>query len=79
MANLFKKIFSRSAKTSKILWRNFQAARQTRLEADWILSPLTTNEELRSDLRKLMMRSRDLAKNNSDYIKWLQMRETNII
>ncbi|MCP4102878.1 MAG: phage portal protein [Lentisphaerae bacterium] len=79
MANLFKKIFSRSAKTPKRLWRNFQAARQTRLEADWILSPLTTNEELRSDLRKLMMRSRDLAKNNSDYIKWLQMRETNII
>jgi lambda family phage portal protein len=59
--------------------RMFKAARLSRLEADWSVSPLKTNEELKANLPLLILRSRDLAKNNSDYIKWLGMRSTNIV
>ncbi|QSH40935.1 phage portal protein [Lentisphaerota bacterium ZTH] len=76
MRKLLKQIFRRPANANN---RRFQAARNSRLEMDWIVDPLTCNEELRSDLRLLKLRSRDLAKNNSTYIKWLKMRETNII
>lgn len=60
-------------------WREFKAARHSRLENDWIVSPLKTNEEIKKSLRTLILRSRDLSKNNSDYIKWLNMREVNIV
>ncbi len=59
--------------------RNFKAARHSRLESDWIINSFKTNEELKKDLEKLVLRSRDLAKNHSDYIKYLDMRETNIV
>ena len=59
--------------------RAFKAARQSRLENDWIVSPLKTNEELKKDLVTLKRRSSDLAVNNSDYIKFLSMREVNIV
>jgi len=59
--------------------RMFKAARMSRLEADWSISPIKTNDELKANLPLLILRSRDLAKNNSDYIKWLAMRATNVV
>lgn len=59
--------------------RRFIAARQNRLESDWILDWAKTNDELKQNLYKLVLRSRDLSKNNSDYIKWLAMREINVV
>jgi lambda family phage portal protein len=63
----------------KIYNRSFKAARRTRLESDWITSCIKTNDDLKKDLATLILRSRDLAKNHSDYIKWLGMRETNVV
>jgi lambda family phage portal protein len=58
--------------------RQFNAAQMSRVTADWILAPIKTNEDIRHNLQVLVMRSRDLAKNNSDYRKWLDMRRKNI-
>ncbi|UDQ97802.1 phage portal protein [Lentisphaerota bacterium WC36G] len=59
--------------------RSFNGARTDGYNSDWIVSPIRDNEQLKKDLKMLIVRSRDLSKNNSDYIKYLLMREVNII
>jgi len=58
--------------------RRFSAARVDRTTNDWALSPIKTNEDIKTHLEVLRLRSRDLSKNNSDYRKWLSMRRKNI-
>lgn len=59
--------------------RQFLAATSTRYNTDWITQTITANADLKRHLPKMRERSRDLAKNNSDYRKWLNMRSRNII
>lgn len=66
---LFSKIFGE---------RRFSASRVDRTTNDWVLSPIKTNDDIKANLELLRLRSRDLAKNNSDYRKWLSMRRKNI-
>jgi len=70
-----KNIFSRLFKSKS---RGFDAAKIDRTTSDWIVSPIKTNDDIRSNLETLRLRSRDLSKNNSDYRKWLGMRKKNI-
>ncbi len=72
MISRIKKFFQKKST------RSFKAARIDRTTGDWVLSPIKTNEDIRSSLKILVQRSRDLAKNNSMYRKYLAMRERNI-
>lgn len=58
--------------------RGFLGANINRHTADWVLSPIKTNEELKRSLPLLILRSRDLAKNNSYMKKYLSLRADNI-
>jgi len=62
----------------RLFKRKFTATRIDRNTSDWIVSPIKTNDDIKNSLETLRMRSRDLAKNNSDYRKWLSMRKKNI-
>lgn len=57
----------------------FVSAQNTRQTSDWIVSPIKTNEELKRSLQLIVLRARDLAKNNPLVIKYLNMRAENII
>lgn len=59
--------------------RRFTAAVNDRTTSDWVFSQVSTNEDIRNNLKTLVVRSRDLAKNNSQYRRWLGMRRRNII
>jgi lambda family phage portal protein len=59
--------------------RSFTGANINRHTADWALSPVKTNEELKRSLSMLILRSRDLAKNNSYMKKYLSLRADNIV
>ena len=63
----------------KFFARRFVAAQSGRLTADWVTSWIRTNDDIRRYLEVLIRRSRDLAKNNSDYRKYLDMRDRNVI
>ena len=70
MLNFIRNLFKR---------RSFAATRIDRTTADWVISTVRTNEDIRANLATLVTRSRDLAKNNSHYRKWLSMRAKNVI
>jgi lambda family phage portal protein len=59
--------------------RRFNAAQYDRSNSDWVLTPIKANEDIRNSLKVLVSRSRDLAKNNSDYRKFLNMRRRNVV
>jgi lambda family phage portal protein len=57
----------------------FQAAAQTRLNADWVTSSLSGDMELRTSLRKMRQRSRDLANNNDYAERFLTLFRNNVL
>jgi lambda family phage portal protein len=57
----------------------FKGANDSRLTGDWVTSILSADQELWSDLRKLRMRSRELAKNTWIGEKFLSMVANNVI
>ena len=59
--------------------RRFTAAQMSRLVADWVNSNVKTNDDIKRHLPVLVARSRDLAKNNSEYRKFLAMKERNVV
>lgn len=59
--------------------RNYSAARLDRTTADWITAATTTNQVLRSNLRWLRQRSRDLARNDPYAKKFLRLVKSNVI
>lgn len=59
--------------------RAFHAAKVDRLTASWFTTANSINTELRSDLNKLRMRSRDLVKNNDYAKKFINLCVTNIV
>lgn len=73
--NIIKRIFGRRAHGKRV----FTAGQHNRLTSDWITSTINTNEDIKRFLPVLVERSRHLAKNHSDYRKWLTMRSQNIV
>lgn len=64
---------------AKIGLKMFLAGSSNRLNADWITSVIDSNDEIKQYLPKLRERSRDLSKNNSNYRRWIQMGNINVI
>lgn len=50
-----------------------------RLNSDWIVMPLQSDQELITDLKLLRTRTRDLGRNNPFAVKFMQMLEDNVI
>ncbi|MCA1567244.1 MAG: phage portal protein [Acidobacteria bacterium] len=61
------------------LQRTYQAAVSNRLTGDWTLFSTSTRSELRSQLRNLRARSRDLARNDPYMKKFLSMVRSNVV
>lgn len=61
------------------LKRTYQAAVSSRLTGDWTIFSTSTRSELRSQLRSLRARSRDLARNDPYMRKFLSMCKSNIV
>lgn len=59
--------------------RSFAGAKDNRFNQDFLAQAIQTNEDIRRNLQKLRDRSRELAKNNGDYRKYLRMCERNIV
>ncbi len=59
--------------------RGFDAGATGDIFADWTTTNRTLNEDLRSSLKKMRARSRDLAQNNDYMKKFLRMTRVNII
>lgn len=59
--------------------RGFNAAKINRLTNDWAYAIINTNDDIKNNLQILKGRSRELAKNNSLFRKYLSMREKNIV
>ena len=66
-------------KPKKSQKRNYSAARFDRTTADWVTAATTTNQVLRSNLRWLRQRSRDLARNDPYAKKFLRLVKSNVI
>jgi lambda family phage portal protein len=62
-----------------IIKRGFSAAKINRLTNDWAYAIINTNDDIKNNLQILKGRSRELAKNNSLFRKYLSMREKNIV
>lgn len=73
------RLWTPTKKRKKSAKRNYNAARLNRTTADWITSATTTNQVLRSDLRWLRQRSRDLARNDPYAKKFLRLVKSNVI
>lgn len=63
----------------KIGRRNFNAAQTNRLTSDWVTSPISINQSLRGNLRKLRERSRDAARNDPYAKKYFGLIRSNVI
>jgi lambda family phage portal protein len=61
------------------LKRTYQGAVSNRLTGDWTIFSSSTRSELRSQLRNLRARSRDLARNDPYMKKFLSMVRSNVI
>lgn len=59
--------------------RTYEAAKLSRLTSDWVTAPTSGNYELRSGLRNLRARSRDLARNDPWVAKFLDMVVSNVV
>jgi lambda family phage portal protein len=59
--------------------RNYAGANTGRLFATWTTMPQSADNELRTNLRALRARSRDMAINNDYAKKFLRMVETNVV
>lgn len=75
---IYERYFAPKAEPKKAK-RSYAAARRTRANADWTTTPAAVNRTLRSDLRTLRARSREMAKNAPHFRKFLQMATTNVI
>jgi lambda family phage portal protein len=61
------------------LVRGFSGAAVNRFNQDFIYNAIKTNDDIRANLNVLRTRSRELAKNDTNYRKFLAMSERNII
>jgi len=68
-----------SPRRQGLMRRTYNAADTSDRFADWVTGALGPNEDLRTSLRRLRARSRDLAMNNDYMKKYLRMVFTNVI
>ena len=59
--------------------RAYSAAKIDRLTADWIMSPLSANEEIRGGLDVIRKRARELERDVDWVRRYLSMLEANIV
>lgn len=71
--------FKRRAREPEEDLRSFSGTERTRFNRDFLMEAIRTNEDIRRNLLNLRNRSRELAKNNGDYRKFLRMCERNIV
>ena len=57
----------------------YAGAMFNRLNSDWIVAPLPSDQELVHDLKTLRVRSRDLARNNAYVVRFLSSLEENVV
>lgn len=74
MPSVINRLFGRRSET-----RMFSGAAQDRFTPDLINKVIKTNDDIRRHADILRFRSREMAKNNGDYRKFLRMCERNII
>lgn len=87
LSRFFKRVFSTAAATPKRVRqpqvvpsrRSFTGAKVNRLNQDFVSTAIKTNKDIQDNLDVLRTRSRELAKNSSDYRKFLAMTERNIV
>lgn len=72
--NIYNRFFA--PKTHK---RRYQAAKFNKQNSTWTGTSYTSNYILRQDLMTLRARARDMCRNNSHFVKFLQMAENNVI
>jgi lambda family phage portal protein len=59
---------------------SFTGAMHNRLNADWVLASIqSADQEVRQNLRTLKARSRELARNNSHAIRYLDLKADNVV
>lgn len=77
----FTEFFKRKRKEKKVYSqvRRYEAALFNRLTADWLISTFKPQDEIRSDLKTLRERSRDLEHNSDLARKYLSLCEANVI
>lgn len=64
---------------SRLRVRRFEAGRMNRLTSGWIADPIRINQDLKADLRTLVGRSRDLAKNSPYTRRFMSVVLSNVI
>ena len=77
MANFFKRF--RFSPSLAMPQRQYAAAAINRLTSNWVTTPLSVNAELRTSLRTMRARARELAQNNDYAKRFLWQVETNVI
>lgn len=76
---ILDRIFGGAKTTAKRYYSAFAGAKMSRLLMDWILTPLSVDKQLRTDLLKLRTRARDLARNNPYIRQYLALLTANVI
>lgn len=80
LARLFDRVAYRLGMVRRSRYhRAYAAAAANRLVAGWITSPLSADADLRTSLRALRARSRELEQNNDYARKFLRMVERNVV
>ena len=81
MAKMIDRIAARLgySPTSPPRRRSFSAANSGRLFAGWVTAPMSLDQELRSGLRAVRTRARDLSVNNAHARRFLAMARINVI
>lgn len=59
--------------------RMYQAAKMSRSNSDWTVTPTSGNAELRNSLRSLRARARQMARDNSHFKKFLSLVKNNVV
>ena len=73
------KWYERFFKTRKLKKRSFDGAGQSRLLNDFVSSTRSLDDVLKTDIRKLKDRCRDLARNNEYVRRYVNLMKTNVI
>lgn len=59
--------------------RMYQAAKMSRSNSEWTVTPTSGNAELRNSLRSLRARARQMARDNSHFKKFLSLVRNNVV
>lgn len=77
--SLVRRIAALFGRKPKLERSYFKGAELSRLTQDWVTSPLSADDELRSDIRRLRSRSRELARNSPIIRQYLTSLTVNVI